>query len=253
MKRRIKKQREDYHATYGDPKSDFTPAQLKWIGAIAMNFNEAEALIETAFFHATQLPDAIRLDVSTRINGIDGKIEIVQSGASTLGLDTKTCGDLAASLGDGGFKLIKGYRDAIIHSRAHNSPKGIGIRVDRRAKVYEVLLTETALKTLYEHISALRIELSEINQLLLYASQLSSMSDAQGKGQLAALISVATTQLRSHRSWRLSLQQLPKFPSEQELLEARETWHQAQIEVQQKMLEAIFGDPANSAKRSNRK
>jgi hypothetical protein len=241
MKRKVEKQREDYHATYGDPQSDFTRAQLRWIGAVAMNYNEAEALIDTAFFHATKLGEDIRWEVSTRINGIDGKIEIIQAAAKNFGLDAASCKEIAVSLGEPGFKLIKGYRDAIIHARAFNAPKGLGIRVDRRARIYEVLLTSDALKTLFEHIRTLRAELFEVNQLLLYASQLPLMRAGQGKEQLEAVISIATVQLRSHRNWRLSLQQLPKFPSESELLEARDIWHQAQLRVQQETLDAILG------------
>lgn len=252
MKRKIKSQRPDYQATYGNPRTDFTPAQLEWIGAVAMNYNEAEHLIDTAFFRVIKLPHPLRQEVSTRINGIDGKIEIIQAGAKSFGADAKACTEIAVSLGKAGFKLIKSYRDAVVHARAHNSPKGVGIRLDRRAELFEVLLTVDALKALYEHTTTLRAELSEINQLLLYASQLPAMANAQGKEQLAELISTATAQLRTHRNWRLSLQQLPKFPSESELLEAQKSWHRDQTRAQQETLAAILGGEATPVVRKKK-
>jgi hypothetical protein len=240
MKRKIEGELPDYHAAHGNPKLDFTSAQLAGIGAIAMNYNEAENLVEAAFSHATQLHDGLRLDVSTRINGIDGKIEIINKAAEVFGLDEDICKDITISLGEAGFKLIKNYRDAVIHARPLNAPTGIGVRVDRRARIYEVLLTEEALDTPYDHIGMLRAELFEINQLILSAVESQACRNEPEKGQFAALISIAKVQLRKHRNLRLSLRQLPKFPSESELTKARDIWHQAQLRVQHEILAAFL-------------
>jgi hypothetical protein len=68
----------------GDLKKEVPQSTLAAIGALALAFNEAEANLDRLFFVATGLDESLQLEVSTRINGIDGKIEIISKGAKNF-------------------------------------------------------------------------------------------------------------------------------------------------------------------------
>jgi hypothetical protein len=124
--------KKTYPAKIGDIKSDFGPEQLTGIGAVAMNYNELEAEIFALFMFATGLNPNLSLEVFTRINGVDGIVEIIKKGANLLGITTPVQTELNDALGKGIFGLLKQYRDAVVHARAYNAPLGVGIRVGRR-------------------------------------------------------------------------------------------------------------------------
>ena len=170
--------KKTYPAKIGDIKSDFGPEQLAGIGAVAMNYNELEAEIFALFMFATGLNPNLSLEVFTRINGVDGIVEIIKKGANLLGITTPVQTELNDALGKGIFGLLKQYRDAVVHARAYNAPLGVGIRVGRQAALFEVLLTKEALEILYEHISALRLELRDATYVLLSEQKIKErMSD----------------------------------------------------------------------------
>lgn len=232
MRRKANKDSAKYHATVGDIKNELSQRQLAAIGAVAMYYNEMEAWIDTLFWQVTELPSELELEVSTRINGIDGKLEIIKIGASSLDLAPPTLNTLRDTLGESGFVQLRKFRDAVIHARVLNAPLGLGARVDRRASVYEVLLTADALEILTEHIFAMRLELQTAANLLI-AARIAKSTDSAGpeKAQLEAGKSTLSAQLREHRNRTKSLRPLPEFPSESELIAARALWYRDQQEA----------------------
>jgi hypothetical protein len=76
-----------------------------------------------------------------------------------LDLPTEILDFLSVTLGDGDFKLLKKYRDAVIHARIVNRVTGVGELLESRGKHTEVLLTKEALMGLYKRLEAIRMEL----------------------------------------------------------------------------------------------
>jgi hypothetical protein len=100
-------------------------------------------------------------EVLSRINGVDGKIELAKIGMLELSADEQTVNLLAQTLGEAGFKEHKKYRDAVIHARVSDAPAGIALSPARRGKIDEVLLTVDALNGLYDRLALVRLELIE--------------------------------------------------------------------------------------------
>jgi hypothetical protein len=213
---------------WGDIKKDLSQNQLAGIGAAALAYNEVEVEIDRLFFLATGLSKELQLEVSTRLGGIDGKTAIIIKGVKRFGLDQQEQKQLEEILGDHGvFGTLKSYRDAVIHARLINAPIGIGARVDRRAKIFDVLLSQDALDALYTHLISLRDELNAAaNALgLIMAYDLLAADDPRklsAGGQRAKLLA----RFRARQPARAALPPIPEFPSEQQLLEALRRWHQ---------------------------
>src|SRR5580704_9313105 len=120
----------------GDIRKDLTESQLAAIGSVALAYNEVEAVIDFLFVMVLNLPATIAPEVSSRINGMDGKTEIIKSAMKELGAQEPILKALGESLGSCGFGKLKEYRDAIIHARILDSPAAIGITPPKRGKFY---------------------------------------------------------------------------------------------------------------------
>jgi hypothetical protein len=216
---------KDYHAKADDVRTDFSADQLAAIGALAMNYNELESELFALFNLSTGMDAKLQLEVFTRVNGTEGIIEIIKAGAAIVGLSNEDRTELADALGEGGFKLIKRYRDAVIHSRIYNAPLGVGIRADKRASLVEVLLTKDALEILSEYAVALRSQLREAALIFAAARELKKLGpDDPEREPHDALAKHLSAQFLAHRHMRQSLRPLPEFPSEPELRQALDTW-----------------------------
>ena len=145
----------------GDIRKDLSETQLAGIGSIALAYNEAEVLIDILVSLVLGLLTNTAHEVTSRINGIDGKIELAKIGMRELGADENTIALLGQSLGDAGFKEYKKYRDAVVHARVLDAPTGIALSPAKRGKLDEVLLTVDALNGLYDRLALVRLELIE--------------------------------------------------------------------------------------------
>jgi hypothetical protein len=221
-----------------DIKRDIPRKQLAGIGALALAYNELEAVVDKLFFISTDLSKNLQLEVLTRINGVDGTIEIIKE-AAKLYLSEEEHKHLAEALGDGGFKLLKSYRDSVIHVRHLNYSSSVGVRVDRRARVFDVLVSQNALDAAFELLEALRMELFWCYLLI---SSVKSMNSREPGDPKIKQLEPATENFRllfkEGRRERLSLQPLPEFPSESELREAAIRFQQ---DVRAKMVEMLIG------------
>lgn len=206
------------HESNGYPKIDLRPEQLSGIGAVAIAWNIVEDIIQDMFNATTGLPHALWLEVSSRINGFDGIVEVIRIAARTrLRMTPDALEILSNSLGDA--KEYKSYRDAIIHAQVYNATLGVGITYQRRGRVIQVLLSEQALDGLYDRLVLMRDELMRMLQLAfsigLYLRQLPiteepdvpQLLSGQGAQSLIA-------RSREHQNARRSLPPLPKFPEE---------------------------------------
>jgi hypothetical protein len=225
---------------FGDIRKDLTASQLAALGAVALAYNEAEVTIDLLMVFALGLWATVAPEVSSRINGIDGKIEIAKVGMIDLGANAEIQEALSDSLGLDGFLKLKQYRDAVIHAHGLDVPSGIASTSIKRGKFYEVLLTEGALNGLYDRLVLMRAELIELGNIAISLSVVRKVGQVvfqikdvfppivgvfdQTTAKIEQDIQDAMSRYRAHRSRRLSLPPLPEFPSEQELQQAHLQW-----------------------------
>jgi hypothetical protein len=216
---------KDSHAKFDDVKANFSPVQLEGIGAVSMAYNELEAELFALFMVATGVDPGLQLDIFTRINGIDGVIEIIKKGTAVLGVNAEAQTELNDALGKGVFGIHKQYRDSVVHARMYNAPLGVGIRAGRQAALFEVLLTKDALEILYEHMKALKVQLRDAILLVYAARDLKRFEPGDPSREPRETVAAhLTAQFLDHRKKRQSLPPLPEFPSELQLRQARDTW-----------------------------
>jgi hypothetical protein len=237
----MKRQRSDiFPKRTGDIRKDLTESQLASLGAVALAYNEAEAFIDTIMVFGLGVAAEVAAEVTSRINGVDGKIEIAKAAMKELGATGDTQAIFADSLGKGGFMKLKEYRDAVIHARTLDAPTGIAGTAAKRGKFYEVLLTKEALDGLYDRLVLVRCELMEACNIAINLSGLRKIEQfehqagavlpqavpvlARTKAKLEQDIQAALSRHRGYQHRRLSLAPLPKFPSESELQQVHLQW-----------------------------
>jgi hypothetical protein len=216
MKRRISSTTP--RRTSGDLKKDLGQEKLAAIGAIAMAYNKVEDQIDGLFGIATKLDGQMLLEVGTKIGSGD-KVQIINCAANLFGMDEEDKNCLTDALNE--FMRLKRYRDAVIHSRLINAPIGIGITFNRQAKINEVLLSEKALDSLYNHLFALVHELQCDASVLIPAIEISArVVGDPDRSEYEAAKPQNSTRLRRCCHKRKSLPPIPDFPSEAGFYEA---------------------------------
>ena len=103
---------EDY-----DARSRLPIETLAVFSAIAFAYNRAENIIHYAIAISlrTKFPFP---ELTSRINGIDGLIELLKATLRINGLLPEVQASIAETLGEAGFGQIKKRRDDILHSLA---------------------------------------------------------------------------------------------------------------------------------------
>ena len=227
MKRKIP---EFYSALIpGDIRQLISKEQLAEIGAVTLIWNAVEYSVHYLLGIALRIPlSGLTLELGTRINGFDGRIELIR--LAIAGWEFPTISPvLATTLG--GAKEYKGYRDAVVHSLPYMdewNQMGSGIR--RQGQTYEVLIGVEALSGLYERLDSIRSEIWELMGALYYfdlGSQ-SAPKDANRSAYLEKLSSSPeiqghVAQAQEHQKKRRFLPPLPKFPFEHPTPEAKAT------------------------------
>jgi hypothetical protein len=79
MRRRSK--RTFWQSAFYDIRKDLTSGQLEGIGAVMLAWNAIEGRVDEILAAAIELPFEIALEVTSRINGLDGKFEIIRKSA----------------------------------------------------------------------------------------------------------------------------------------------------------------------------
>jgi hypothetical protein len=215
----------------GDIRRDVSETQLAAIGSVALAYNEAEVLIDILISLALGLFANVAHEVTARINGMDGKIEIAKAAMREIGASEGFMGLLGDTLGGGsGFGRYKKYRDAVIHARILDAPAAIALTPGRRGKTDEVLLTVDALNGLFDRLVLVRLELIEacnvairlstkLHLALVAKATIAISSDRdraaqiadRSKSQLEQEIHEALSRYREHQKNRRSLPPLPEF------------------------------------------
>jgi hypothetical protein len=243
MKRKITKRRSGPRAY--DIRKELSQEQLAAFGAVALAWNDVEAMIDVLMCVVSGLHHSLWREFTTHINGIEGKFSIIKESMAKRygwGKDLQVVIDFEATINDAA--QYRHYRDTIIHSRIVDPTHGIGEMTIRRGRIEEILLTADALNTLYDKLFILRDELMElvsffeimedwrartpegtlISQLAVqnFHARLAAM--AEGKygaigpeppnvEAIAQELVSASSRYNHHRKARQSLPPLPSFPN----------------------------------------
>lgn len=189
-------------------------AQLSAIAWIALFWNEIEENVDTIMCRAMQIPDIFWVEVATRINGIDGKIELIRIRMrhDLGGEKHKLFQLISKTLGD--IKEIKKHRDAVVHTNP-DFDTGTGKTVGRRGKIVTVNIALPTLDIIRQHANALCEESATINQMLHLGQQHANqveVGDASGKVSQRPEFQALTAQLLNEQKMRAKLPRLPPVP-----------------------------------------
>ena len=194
-----------------ETKKTLTKNQFAGIGAIAIAWNYIDGGIDTALAVALQLRHPVWIEVTSRINGFDGKIAIIKQAARTVfQMPDEQYNVLTESLG--AIELHKRYRDGVIHAQVLFPDTPVADTTRQRGKFDEVLITEPALDALFSRIIALQRETDDIALIfhLLYVyDRPKSDSDIQ---RVEQELPACLTRLQERQKHRQSLPPLPEFP-----------------------------------------
>jgi hypothetical protein len=187
------------------------------IGAVTIAWNGIEALVDAILCGAIDAPGMLRLEITSRINGFDGKTAIIKAASkSHVGFPEAISRMIEETCGV--CELHKRYPDGIIHARVLDPDDPIAETAQRKGKTDEVLITETALNALHDRLTAIRHELFEILSLVYLMKQRQNLQwrgiRGKSKLQIEQAILNGEARLRDRQKERQSLPPLPKFPKE---------------------------------------
>jgi hypothetical protein len=213
-----------------DIRKDMTESQLAGIGAVALAYNEVDSLIDVGVSLALHLWPGVAHEVTSRIFGVESKIELLKLALRDIGASEEVQWVVAQIVGKGEFLLFKKYRDAVIHARVLDAAKGIAIFQSRKAQMEEVLLTAEALNGLYERLRIMRLELVEVCNIIIRLMVVQKVDQAEKilaptnpnaariavvpRSQTEQDIQAVFARVQRYRNQRLSLPPLPAFPAE---------------------------------------
>jgi hypothetical protein len=203
-----------------DPFHDLSVEQLSYIGAIALLYNDVEAIVDRLCGLALGVTIR-REELTSRINGVDGKIALIKLGVRQC-FNESEMSLMEEALGNGGFKLLKSWRDAVVHSQVIDAHTSTGKVNERRGGASEVLLSLDALKGLFGRLDLLRVELNGlctilVHRITLSRDELNEVSfelDDQEKERLELGIQAYRLQVQEHRNQRQALPPIPEFPED---------------------------------------
>jgi len=217
--RRVSK-RAFWQSAFYDIRKDLTPGQLEGIGAVMLAWNDIEGRLDQTLATALGLPASIALEVTSRINGLDGKFEIIRKASRYhLQFPSQIHEAIAQTLNvlDVSYKK---YRDGIAHAWIIHPQEAVAPSARQRGNLYEVLVTVDALNTLYDHLAVLQSEMGAISSIIFVKTRLMRQevippADPMLRStelELQAYVEI----LREHQRRRRDLPPLPEFPLEPE-------------------------------------
>jgi hypothetical protein len=215
MKRRATRW-PDYHTSLDMPES-LSAEQLERVGRVSFMYNEAERMVDWVLFagyvSASGMNHRLWTEVTARISGVDGKLELARKAIAYWGIEKPLAGQMEETLA--AFAECKTFRDAVIHARVLDAKAGIGARLQRRAELIEVLLTADALDGLARRLLCLRNEMVAMAYIIQTARVIAL--DGRGiswqeTGSPAEGLPDGTAPFHKYRNQRRSLPPLPAFP-----------------------------------------
>jgi len=168
--------------------------------------------------------------ITSRINGTDGLIAIIQESVDGIGLSSRPLFD--KTLVEHGFSYLKKLRDAVIHATILDTTTALATAPGKRGKKpEEVLLAPKALEGLYRRLVFVTWELQSLERIMssecaIRLSHAFGVTDGQRKQHNERDIQDATARCLRNQSQRLSLPPFPKFPDPPDVREVLRKWHE---------------------------
>lgn len=210
--RRKKTSGQRAHRGY-DFLEEVHPRRLQLIGAITLAWNWIEGAIDTSLAISLETHPDMWTEVTSRINGMDGKLELLRKCLSLTGYPPPPPdSEMLVRNAIGAVATYKRLRDGIIHARLIDPKSVIADTSQRRGVTDEVLLSEEALQRLYDRLSLLVREIDMMVLFYFYRWKISEEPIETQRMQLAREFLVSATQFGDLQRTREALPPLPEFP-----------------------------------------
>ena len=193
--------------------------RLATIGAISLTWNSIEGAIDVALGLALEQPEPMWLEIASRMNGLEAKIDAIKAATKFIHRMPDTERVLIAHA-LGMAMEYKRYRDAVIHAKVLDPSSPVAPTTERKGKVDEVLITKEALVALYKRLGALLSEVDILprifGNLAIAHGRLIATKDAPANDKRSAARQVKSgfLQLQALQQNRTTLPPLPRFPDE---------------------------------------
>ena len=193
---------------WSDVLANFTDEQLKWLGAVAMAYNDAETwfyrMAEGVIYYPADLHEIL-----SRLNGTEAIPPIVVAAVKRYDLPPATLKTIELALA--AFGELKIARDLVVHARIHDKETAYAVRPGRKGKRDYTTLEANALQLLAQHLNALTAELMALRTvvgsktLLFYGRE----ENDHHREQLEKGVQAAAAHAKSLQTTRLALPRLP--------------------------------------------
>jgi hypothetical protein len=150
---------------------DINPEKLKTFAAIIIVWNYVETFLDAALGYAMKIDSDLFPHVSSRINGLDGKIAILKE-AITLSKATDARPTLNKT-----FNAVESYkklRDGIVHVKIPSPTADVADTIQRRGIRDEILISQTALTSLYDRLCIVCLEMNYVFLFMHYSAMAES-------------------------------------------------------------------------------
>lgn len=210
---------QDHRWREYDIKKDIKPERLAAIGALNVAWNDIEGAIDVCTCLAMEAPYPLWLDLTSRINGLDGKFAIIKKSAREhIRFPEKVATAICATIE--AIAEHKTFRDSVIHARIIDPDEDVAPANASKGTQYEVIVSQKALDSLFDRLSCLQNEIDDVLHLfhfrcvVLRASRTGQSGVAGDPDAARALRSIPFyfAQLQEHQKHRQSLAPLPSFP-----------------------------------------
>jgi len=204
-------------------RSKLEPGLLEAVGHLTFLWNDIEEALDRGFMWAIECPANLQIEIRSRINGLDGKVEIIKAAIKGKGLSDEETGRLLETFS--AFEPLKTRRDAVIHARASEIFNGIARTNEKRGAVYEVLLTTESVSAVTAHLEIYGVEMAAAaGRLCDFTPSAAAFRAAAAKDDSHRQLFERATQsyLKVHRDSQTKRKALPKLPELQEAPEVNE-------------------------------
>lgn len=190
---------------------------LALFGMVSLAWNDLEGALDTALGLSLELPGPMWVEVTSRINGIDGKCSLLKQCAKIVHqMPEKHLEAIADTLGSA--MEHKKYRDAIIHAKILDPDSPTAPTNERKGNVGEVVVTEEALNSLFRRLGWIRAEMDVVVSLfdtLRICADRKNVEHSEDEKQSALKeLRACIPRLLDRQRQRKALPPLPRVPAE---------------------------------------
>jgi hypothetical protein len=125
-------------------RTDVDKEKLQLIGAICLEWNFIEDIVDYALFHAWEMQWDASVEVASRINGMEGKFAIIKRCVRTVARHPEPIPSIIDTTIDA-VAEYKRYRDGVVHARLLDPKSNVATLSVNRGRADEVLISNDAL------------------------------------------------------------------------------------------------------------